>query len=649
MNRYILEYDGRKLALNGEVHEVLGKVNGSAAYRLRSPKGIEHEIPEADFRTFVAQGFVSDTSAGQQEQVLLISGEHQRELRFRSGISREVIRMRDQGVAWSEIHKILRHRYADREEYDWRKKGFPTVRTLQIWLKLWLQGGEPNLLEKSGNSGNYLPRHDHVFDDIVHDLLEKSYIASDRYTIKSLTAEAGSIYTARCEENGMKPSPHGEKVVRTIVKRLPHADIIKARIGGPEGRRAVLQAAEFQTVTAPLERVELDCTVADIFVVDEEWVVLGRPTICAAIDCATGVIVGITVSLEDPNSIMVAKTLKETMTVKDAAFFEKHDIEYPMQTCGRLRVVVTDQGSENSGELIEACLKNASFELRKNIPGQPDRKPFIERFFLELNRFLRTLPGATQTDLIGAKERTKKAQREAQLTCQDLESAIQKWRYDVYARKSRKRIQSALRTREAPYDCWQRLAEEHLIIEPPSRHQLRQMFYLRKGTRKVQRYGIEYEKIQYSSPELREYVKSVGPGQLVDISIDPTDIREIAVSDPTTGHTFFVSAKDPDMPAITFEELKRIRTKLGHDAAQDLSASEILAAISNGHAIKVRKPGTKLKEAKRSAVQKGRTSEIVRNSRRSTSKSESVIEVQLPTRPLERPAILPTVRQRTKS
>ena len=71
-------------------------------------------------------------------------------------------------------------------------------------------------------------------------------------------------------------------------------------------------------------------------------------------------------------------------------------------------------------------------EWAKNIPGCPEKKPHVERFFRELNSFLHTLNGATTSKTMSNKQRIEKGMLEACLTIEDLEKLIYKWIYDTY-------------------------------------------------------------------------------------------------------------------------------------------------------------------------------------------------------------------------
>lgn len=640
MTDLIRKYDGRKILVGETLHTVHGEIHGRPAIKIVSPEGLEHEMPIEEFRLQVSLGNVMSPD-GRREGGRLASPQERLEARFREEVLRLSAELGDQGYTWPARVEEIKRRLAANPAFASREKPFPTPRSIQNWRSKSLREGRSALEDKRFQSGNRTDRHDWRFEEIVYDLVEDQYLASDRKTVNALARDARVRYLADCVELGVEPGPHGEKVVRSLIERLPHADVVKRRLGSKDAQRALLQAGKFQKVAAPLERVEIDSTVANVFVIVDEERNVARPTICAAIDAATGVTVGLQVSLDSPTSIMTALTIREIMTPKPSTFFDEYGIENRLQAYGRPLALVADQGPENSGDLIERCLKTVDFEFRKNTPGHPDKKPFIERFFGTLKQFLKNFPGATETADMPDKTRIKKAMDEASLTLEEFIGLVQKWRYDVYAQLPRRIIQSALRTQESPSACWRRLSDEYLVPEPPDAHEIREMFLAGAATRKLHRYGIEFEAIQYSSPELRALFKEMGPGQSLEIRFDPTDIRAIAVFNPLAREHMLVAAKEEGLPALSLYELKQIRKELAPDPAETLTAERIYAAMAEQLHRGRQKPGTPYRKAKQNAARARRDQAIIDNTRTPITHEQSLIEsAQAANKPLTRPASL---------
>ncbi|OOY18943.1 hypothetical protein BMI86_17470 [Thioclava sp. DLFJ5-1] len=647
MTMRLRKFDGRFLLRDEEAHEIQGELLDRPAVLLKSPSGDLHEMPVEEFRLHISMGRVTN-SAGQSESNRLGDSEEQRERRIRERILKRNSELKRLGMTWSLRIEEMTREFREDPEFQARGKAFPTSRTIQIWQRSFLREGQAALHDRRHQSGNRLPRHDWLFEEIVYDLLETQYLQSDRKTLAAVARDAGLKYLEACREKKRTPLPHGEKVVRSLIDALPHADVIKRRLGSEESRKALIQAGRFQKIEAPLERVEIDSTEADIFVIIDTEGHVARPTICAAIDAATGFVVGLQVALSKPNGLLTAMTLREVMTPTLDAFFDENGIENRHQAYGRPFAVVSDQGNENAGQLVEACLTVGQFEFRKNIPGHPEKKPFIERFFRTLNQFLQTLPGATATAELGNARRTKRAMTEACISFEELNRIVQKWRFDVHARRPQRRVQSALRTAESPTACWRRLSEEHLIPEPPTVREIQEMFFASTARRILHHYGIEFEGIQYSSSELRALLRELGPRHELEIRSDPTDIRAIAVLNPLSNEHLLVPAKEEGLPAISFEELKRIRKHLSPDPSEPLSAQEVLKAMAEGIHEKERSaPRTKHQKARHKAEQKRTNDAIIERSKKKPAlgEQEGAADVT-PTIPVTRPSKLPSVKSK---
>lgn len=615
MTDLIEKYDGRKILFGEVTHEVQGRVIGRQAMQLKSPDGVIHEISLDEFRMHVSLGHVrgSETADGSHQ----FSGA---ENRFEASFRREVLKLAEQlgreGLKWNARHTRMKEKFLADPKFSSRAESFPGVRAIQKWQKAFVREGERSLSDQRYKSGNRTPRHDPLFEEIVFDFLEEEYRKSDRKTAKAVWRDAKSLYIDRCEKAGIEPGPHGYKVVQTLIASLPHDDVVKARLGGHEGAMRVLQAGHFARVKAPYERIEIDSTEVDIFVIVDEEGTVARPWVCAGIDCATGLIAGLQISLNAPSAVLTVLTIKEFLTPQTEVFFDQHNISNRHQFFGRPMDIVSDQGSENSGDVIESAVKAASFELSPNLPGKPNSKPFIERFFRTLNGFLTEFPGATTSSDMPNKQRIAKGMKEARLTFEEFESLVQKWRYDAHAIRPQRRIHSALRTTESPLKCLERLSKEFFVPEPPSPDEMNSLFFGGRASRILHRYGIEFNRIQYSSGALRRLCKEIGAGLELNIRFDATDIRVIAVISPLTKEWLFVSAKDLEIPKISFAELKLIRAQMAPDDDEYLSAARILTALSRKYHHSVPKAGSKRKQKIHKEVRRRRDLEIVEGSKR---------------------------------
>ncbi|MCF6431085.1 Mu transposase C-terminal domain-containing protein [Leisingera sp. MMG026] len=606
-------YDGRHLRNGETLYRVIGRVQGKPAVVL-DLNGSQTSIPLEDFHRQIALGNVSEG----QEPVFcdrIMTDEETSEAAYRKRILELVDRYQELGLTWNEIRSAIGIELQKDSRFASRASKLPAVRTIQKYRTEYCAMGRLALVDKRDQSGNYTVRYDDIFLEVVLDLLEESYLASDRMTMTDLVRQAQIKYLKRFSEDrpDEEPGNRGRKAVESILESyIPHSDVIKKRRGKRAARKALLQAGSFQKIDHAYDRLEVDSTQADIFVIYDGKLI--RPWVTLVVDAATGFIVGLVVSLENPTGLTTATTLYEAMTGNDEAFFDRFGITNRVLVAGHPLTVVADQGSENSGSIINRLLSMTAIELQKNIPGHPEKKPFVERAMSTLKTFVTKLDGATQTREMSTKDRYERAKAEACWTFDEFVQKVQVWRYDVYGGLPRRRVQSPLKRRESPIESWQRLSAEAYVPEPPSKQHLAQLFFHHVEKRTVHNYGIEVGYVQYSAWELRELKKNTKGKLEVEVRINPADIREVIVSHPKSGEAFYVPCKDPDMPAISVAERDRILALNRRDPDDYLPASEVLAALVAGKHHKPSKATTKARKDRHAVQRKRRDAEITERS-----------------------------------
>lgn len=541
--------------------------------------GTKATISFERFRELIHAEMAFDPDEDPRTRNQMLDKRDQLELSFKKGIVAAIRQLRGGGLSWSAAYAQLFLDFSEGSNSLHRVGRFPSLRTVQLWEKADRSKGEAALRPKHKNKGNRTPRFDLLFENITLEIIEDRFGTSDRMTATKLCKLARVIYKEKCKERGIRPGPCGHKSTKAIVRRLPHADIVKLRLGSAEARKQYLLAMKLQQIELPLERVEIDCTTLDLWCVDDEGDPVGRPTVCAAIDCATGIILGLQVAWSAPSSSLVARTMKEIFTPKLDAFFDRFGIQNRFQTVGSPQIIISDQGSENSGPLIASFLRSTAMDWAKCVPGHPDRKPFIERLMLELSRFITQFQGASQTSEIGAQKRTEIAQKEAIHTIHDVEEMLQRWRYDTYAIKQRRRVQNILKTKESPLAAWKSLSKRYFLPPAPPQSQVKEMFMVEAAVRVAEHDGIMYKNIRYASSELRAYLQRIGVRNKVQIRYDPHDIREIAVWDEIALEHFSVRTKRENCPAFSFAEVDNARKKFRTPEIEELETQAILAEL----------------------------------------------------------------------
>lgn len=637
-----MRHDGRLMLVDGVEHTVVGV--GATGAVLLGPDGGEHVVSQDEFRLAIASGRVFDR--GEAPNLRLSTAAEANEHRFRQKVLGRMEQHRRGGVKVQAARDAVKREMRDDPTFLVRQRPFPSLRSIQGWTAAVRADGNKALAPKEFLRGNRKDRYDEIYEEFALDFLEEQFFKTDRLTVSDAEAEIAEKYLKRCEELKVKPGPHGRRVVERIIERLPHEEALKRRLGLQESRKHRIKATRFAAPEAPLDIVELDCTTGDVFIVDRERNPAGRPIVCAAVDAATGWPLGFQFRLEAASSLLVANTIKEVLVPKDDAFFDRFEIRNRFQAYGKFAVLSTDQGSENSGDIIQNAIRVLSFELRSGLPAHPEKRPHVERFFRELNSFLRKLPGGIGSNLLPERERHEKAMAEACYTLEQVEKLAQQWRYDSYGRRPRRRINTALLTREAPVECWERLVRNHPLPDPPDPGDIAAMFMVPAAARSLQHYGIQFKGIHYYGPALGDLLEDHGRRTRVEIRYDPTDIRMIMVQDPKTGRHEPVPTKDPDMPAIGFDILDKLRAANPEWKTKDISSRAVAVAIATGTYGTAAAPRGKVAKRKHEEIGKREREEIARRSRSAPKMANAAADTDstpsaVPILGIPRPAHLP--------
>ncbi|NOD90506.1 MULTISPECIES: Mu transposase C-terminal domain-containing protein [unclassified Ruegeria] len=613
MKQIVKRRHQRTIKYRGETYAVDGAIAGRDAYQISNSQVDPFEISGQEYRDHVHDGLVKEE--GFDKRPRNVTAKDAREAQLRLRIVENALKLGEEGVHWAKRIPILQREFAEEPTFKIKGNRFPRQSTVQNWVKLYRRGGPDALLPKRSNSGNRMPRFDSVFHEIVLDLLEMQYTSSDRQNLTSLSSDAYIQYQLVCHENGIKPGCCGRKAVEAIVHTIPHFDVLKWQLGSNEARQHMRIAQKYYDITAPYDQIELDCTKADIMLVDDSGEVIGRPWICAAIDCATSWIVAFQVFLPDPSSEHVAKALKEMISYPEEDFFEQHEIVNRKKIAALPKVVVMDQGSENVGEPIDAFIEVAGVHGHWAQPRKPQEKPFIENLFGAVRNKVSQLPGATKSKAYPDRDRTKKAMDEARLTLRVFNSIMQRWRYDEYGRTPRRKVQDIFKRGETPSAAWDRLADEHIVPEPPSLDEHHAALMIQSESRTLWHYGIEFESMQYNSEDLARLYRRLGPRQRVEIRYAPLDAREILVVDPHTGELVRASNKAKDLAALSYRELRECRPpKPKHDGPIK-TAAELHAEVEARRAYK-QGPKTKMQKNRAAEIDKLRAAEMQNRSLR---------------------------------
>ena len=314
-----------------------------------------------------------------------------------------------------------------------------------------------------------------------------------------------------------------KRLIRRLINERPAFDVYAAR------HSIVAAMAKFRFVAGkdlpnePLEEVQLDHTVLDLFVVDDTfWLPLGRPYITVCLDVFTRCILGIYIGFIPPSSVSVALCLKDAFRPKLYYADDYPSILNPMPF-GVPRRIKWDNGlEEHSDQAKQACGRVGVNRIVYTGRKKPWCKAPVERWFRTLNDAIaHYTPGTTFRNII--EKGDYNPGKMAVIRLSTLKTGIRKWIADVYHQKPHRGLGGV-----KPMDLWTSTIKSEILRYPHDTRFLDAVMG-RPEKRMLTHDGIGIHNLQYASDALKELRIQKGADLLVDIRVDEENLGRIYV------------------------------------------------------------------------------------------------------------------------
>lgn len=450
---------------------------------------------------------------------------------------------------------------------------------------------------------------------------------------KRLAAEVEAIITNVINDGYLtKQKMNGEEVILDVRRRCraanlakPCADTIRARLRAippkervlkREGRKAAHDKfgavkGEFPGADSPLAVVQIDHTLLDIIVLDEEMrLPIGRPWLTLAIDVFSRMVVGYHLSLDHPSAFAVGLCLCHGMFDK-AAELERLSVKGEWPVWGKPRMVHADNGKDFRSYLIQDTLDQYDIRYEFRPPKTPHYGGHIERLAGTLGKKVHALPGATFSN---PKQRGEyKSEAKAQMTLRELQHWLVQLIVGVYHNKVHDGIGCP------PLARWNEgiLGSERVRgrglpdpIEDPRRLRLDFLPFIE---RTVQPEGIVWDKIWYRDPLLSQWVRADEGRRRRKFKVrrDPTDISKLYFLDTTLGDYVEIPYRDYGRPSISRWDYRAAEAWLRRQGKAAENETAIFAAYEDMHRITAeaarQTKRVRREQAKRQELRKHRT------------------------------------------
>ncbi|MGH8347821.1 MAG: Mu transposase C-terminal domain-containing protein, partial [Pseudomonas sp.] len=306
------------------------------------------------------------------------------------------------------------------------------------------------------------------FEETVTDEIMRSYFQTDKFNVSQIT----KLVNHHCRERAAQRNTPFRGISRRSVSRRIHAMeqtmITKGRVSKATHDQEMRTAIRKLLVERPYERVEVDATPLDIICCDAQGQPIGRPTLYAGIDAATGAVPMLKCGIKKPSQDFVLSALEFCFSPKGEAFSERYRLNNPWLVPAAIETIVLDNAQEHHGGVVLNALRYLNTTIDYPMAGKPQAKPFIERFFGTLKSgLINTLPGSTKSQSSLERDPIGRAMKERLYTVVELEALIIKWVADVYMQSPLQRLEHRFEPGCSPARAMELLKRQHPVMPPP--------------------------------------------------------------------------------------------------------------------------------------------------------------------------------------
>jgi putative transposase len=316
-----------------------------------------------------------------------------------------------------------------------------------------------------------------------------------------------------------------------------------------------------------LERVEIDHTPLDLFIIDElSWLPLGRPTLTVVIDHHSRMLLGYYLSFGNPSVTAVMGALRHAILPKQPIqeAIPGLTIHHAWKCYGLPRQLVLDNGLEFLSVDLESVAYDLGFHLQFCPKKQPWFKGVVERYLKTINYFFaHQLPGTSTARLHLRGDYDP--QKHAVLTLAEFKHVFEKWVLDVYSQSVHKGIATT------PWAKWTEGLVRTDPVLPEDIHVLKRRIG-HVTERSLRRDGIHLNGIRYNDDSTVPILRAYGEGVKVRVVSDSEDLGEIQIWGPHDQIPIRVRA-------INYEYASGL-TQLQNDLIQTKIREEGLAATN---------------------------------------------------------------------
>jgi putative transposase len=394
---------------------------------------------------------------------------------------------------------------------------------------------------------------EHLSDDVeavIREVLRTQYLTRQKKTVAAVHREIARV----CRTRGLAVPSRG-----TITRRIARLDPVKARTAreGPDAARSLRSAGGVvPPITQVLQQAQIDHTVVDVIVVDEQHRrPIGRPYVTAAIDVFSRCIVGLVVTLEAPSALSAGLCLGHMVTDK-RAWLERLQVESTWPMSGKPQQLYLDNAAEFKSEALRRGCEQHGIQLDYRPPGEPHYGGIIERVIGTMMQMVHELPGTTFSN--PTRRGAYDSDKQAVLTLRELQRwlalAVASYHGHVHGT-----------TWQTPAARWAEAIAASGVPATVTNESAFLVDFLPVIRRTLTRTGFVIDHVHYFADALKPWIaRRADLGRFV-IRRDPRDLSRIWVLDPDGASYLEVPYRTLSHPPVSVWEhraaLERLRAE----------------------------------------------------------------------------------------
>jgi putative transposase len=347
---------------------------------------------------------------------------------------------------------------------------------------------------------------------IIKSAIEQFYSRREAPRMSDLLDEIA----ARCREVDLVPPVWA--TVKRYIATYDQRRLLHKREGRAAADEVFAITPGLVGVDRPLQRVQIDHTIADVFVVDDETrLPLGRPFLTLAIDIFTRMVVGFHLTMDHPSALSVGLCLTQAVFEK-GEWLNSREIRHVWPCSGLPELLHLDNASEFHSRALARGCEEHGIKLEFRPRRTPHFGGHIERLIGTTMGALHLLPGTTKSSV--SDKRDYDPERHAALTLRQLErwialEIVGKYHNKVHSTLGRPPL--AVWTEHAPAIDWRIPRDRTRFL----------LDFLPYEERTLQKTGVQLLGFEYASPQLRAY--RVRRKTRLRVKYDPRDISRVWV------------------------------------------------------------------------------------------------------------------------